>query len=171
MNRCGNLLTAAAAAICDAHASAIAERAGLNPSVTATILTLGQHDAQSLSQIAVVSGITHSAMVRLIAGLERRGLVTRGAGRDRREAAISLSEAGRELYATLRQLQAQVMAPLVDSLTAEQRAVLEAVLADILTRLTTGRETADHICRFCDEEVCGQDLCPVELQACRLTQA
>lgn len=171
MNKCGNLQTAAATAICDAQASAMVDRFDLNPSITATILTLGQHDAQSLSQIAVVSGITHSAMVRLIAGLERKGLVMRGAGQDRRESAISLTEAGQTMYATLRQVQTQVMAPLVEGLTAEQQAVLETALAHVLTRLTTGRDSADHICRFCDEEVCGQDTCPVEQQACRLTQA
>jgi hypothetical protein len=95
----------------------------------------------------------------------------RGAGQDRRESAISLTEAGQTMYATLRQVQTQVMAPLVEGLTAEQQAVLETALAHVLTRLTTGRDSADHICRFCDEEVCGQDTCPVEQQACRLTQA
>ncbi|MGY6547777.1 MAG: MarR family transcriptional regulator [Roseinatronobacter sp.] len=172
MNRCGNLLTAAATAICDAQASAMAERANLNPSTTAAILTLGQHAAQSVSELAVVSGITHSAMVRLVESLKQRGLVTRAQGRnDRREAAISLTEPGQALYATLREMQTHVIAPLLEGLTAEDQAVLETALTHILTKLTTGRESADHICRFCDEVVCGQDHCPVEQQACRLTQA
>lgn len=171
MDKCGNLLTAAAIAICDAQTSAMAEQTDLNPSITATILTLGQHDAQSLSQMAVVAGITHSAMVRLIDGLERKGLVTRGTGRDRREVVISLTEAGQTLYATLRQVQTQVISPLTDGLSAQQKAVLETAMTHILSRLTLGRDSADHICRFCDEDVCHQGHCPVERQAQRLAKA
>lgn len=168
MNRLGNLLNALAGAVTDAQAAAMAEHAGMKPSAAATVLTLGQNDMLTVSDMSKIVGITHSAMVRLIDGLERRGLVSRGRGRDGREVAVCLTEDGVALYAALRRAQADVLDSLVRRLSADQQDAFEDCLAVLLAALTKGRRSADHICRFCDEEVCQQDRCPVESQAQRL---
>lgn len=168
MGRLENLLGAAAVAISDAQIVAMTEQTGLHPSAAAAVLTLGQHDLLTVSQIAGIVGISHSAMVRLIDGLERKSLVSRNGGKTLREVAISLTSAGRDLYSTLRQSQSAVLGPVVNCLSQEERHVLEAALSRILTTLTHGRDSADRICRFCDETVCGQENCPVERQAVTL---
>lgn len=166
MDRLANLLGAAATAIHDAHLAAAA--GALPPSAAAAILTLGQHEAQTVKDLAGIAGITHSAAVRLLDGLQARGLVGRGPGRDGREVAVALTPEGRALYGRLRAAQAGVLVPLLAALPQADRQVLERALAQILTRLTQGRQSADHICRFCDEEVCEPDTCPVERQALAL---
>ena len=35
-------------------------------------------------------------------------------------------------------------------------------LESLLGRITSGRQSADHICRLCDEDACPQESCPVE---------
>jgi MarR family transcriptional regulator, negative regulator of the multidrug operon emrRAB len=168
MDRLSNLLTAAATAIADAQAATMARHVDLKPSTTATILTLGQHQALTMTQLAAILDLSHSATVRLVDGLAAKDLVLRMQGRDRREVAVALTAQGQTLHATLRHEQSALLMPLLDGLAAQDRDVLEAVLCRILTALTQGRRSADHICRFCHESICGQDDCPVERQACRL---
>lgn len=171
MDRLANLLNASATAIADAQAMSVAQHSKLKPSTTAAILTLGQHPALTLSELAGILGLSHSATVRLVDGLAAKGLALRGDGQDRREVAVSLSVQGHGLYADLRSTQSEIMMPLIRVLEPAERAVLEVALSRILAALTQGRESADHICRFCDEGVCGQEDCPVELRAVALAQA
>jgi DNA-binding MarR family transcriptional regulator len=168
MDRLANLLSAAATAISDAQIMAMARHAELKPSTAAAILTLGQHDLLTLSQLAQIVGISHSGTVRLVDGLVHKGLVMRGDGRDRREVAVSLTAQGRELYARLRLDQDAVLMPLIADLPPEARRALEAALAHLLAGLTRGRQSADHICRFCDESACVPEDCPVERRALAL---
>ncbi|WP_019954722.1 MarR family winged helix-turn-helix transcriptional regulator [Yoonia vestfoldensis] len=169
MDRLANLLNAAATAITDAQAASIAIEAGLNHSTTATILTLGQHPGLSLSQLSGIVGLSHSAAVRLVDGLTAKGLAMRGDGQDRREVAVSLTVAGRALYTRLRQVQGNTLMPLLEQIAPADRASLERALSRILGALTQGRESADHICRYCDENACAQKDCPVELRAIALS--
>jgi DNA-binding MarR family transcriptional regulator len=168
VDRLANLLGAAATAIHDAHLAAAAGAEGLTPAAAAVILTLGQHEGQSVKTLARIAGLTHSATVRLLDGLADRGLVARGAGRDGREVAVALTEAGREIYGRLRAAQAGVLVPLLAPLPPADRQALERALAQVLTALTKGRQSADHICRFCDEDACDPARCPVERQALAL---
>jgi MarR family transcriptional regulator, negative regulator of the multidrug operon emrRAB len=171
MDRLANLLTAAATAIADAQATSMGVRTDLKPSTTAAILTLGQHPALTLSELASILALSHSATVRLVDNLAAKGLAKRGDGQDRREVTVSLTVQGHGLYAELRKAQNETMLPLIEVLEAAERAALEVALSRILAALTQGRESADHICRFCDEGACGQEECPVEVRAIELAQA
>jgi MarR family transcriptional repressor of emrRAB len=171
MDHLDNLLGAAAVAISDALSALMKQQAGLKLSASSVILTLGQHDLLTITEIAKIAGITHSATVRLIDGLECQKLVLRKRGESMREVAVSLTERGRNIYSTLRQAQAEILEPLLSNLLEDERQLLESALSRILVALTSSRERADHICRFCDEGVCHQDHCPVERQARKLEHA
>ena len=93
MDRIANLLNATAVAICDAQTAETSRRCGLISSATAAILMLGQHEGQTVTDVALVAGISHSAMVRLIEGLDRQGLVTRTSGKDKRKIECALTPA------------------------------------------------------------------------------
>lgn len=162
MDRLANLVNACAAAIAAAQARALSDAGDLTPSATAVVLTLGQFPDQTLTDLARIAGLTHSAVVRLMDGLQARGLVQRGSGRDRREVAVSLTQAGQVTYARLRQAQAAGLAPVLASLSGPERAALERASSAILAALTRDRASADHICRFCDEAICTAGGCPVE---------
>jgi DNA-binding MarR family transcriptional regulator len=168
MDRLKNLLGAASVAIFDAQSAAMARQAGLKHSASAVVLTLGQHDVTTISELAKIVGITHSAMVRLIDGLERDALVTRQRGQSLREVSISLTDSGRDLFGKLRQAQFKVLGSLLQGLPDGEKLALESALSHILMTLTCNRESANHICRFCNEDVCGQDRCPVERQVMKL---
>jgi MarR family transcriptional repressor of emrRAB len=170
MDRLANLLNAAATAISDAQMRSVALYGDLKPSTTGAILTLGQHSALTISELAGILGLSHSATVRLVDGLGDKGLARRGDRQDRREVAVSLTVDGQALYAQLRQAQGETLMPLLEEIAPADQARLEAMLSHILAVLTKGRQIADHICRFCDEGICGQDACPVELQAVALAR-
>jgi MarR family transcriptional repressor of emrRAB len=171
MDYLDNLLGAAAVAISDALSSLMEQQAGLKLSASSVILTLGQHDLLTITEIAKIAGITHSATVRLIDGLESQKLVLRKRGESMREVAVSLTERGRNIYSTLRQAQTKILEPLLSNLLEDERQLLESALSCILAALTSSRERGDRICRFCDEGVCHQDHCPVERQARKLEHA
>ena len=145
MDRIANLLNATAVAICDAQMAEASRRSGLKSSATAAILTLGQHEGQTVTDIALVVGISHSAMVRLIEGLDGQGLVTRSSGQDKRKIEIALTQTGRALYRQLRAAQTFVLSPLLECLSEYERSVVECALAKMLTTLTKDPESGDHI--------------------------
>jgi len=165
MDRIANLLNATAVAICDAQTAETSRRCGLKSSATAAILMLGQHEGQTVTDVALVAGISHSAMVRLIEGLDRQGLVTRTSGKDKRKIECALTQTGRALYRELRAAQTKVLSPLLECLSENERSVMERALSKMLTTLTKDPDIGDHICRYCDEGVCPQDRCPVEVQS------
>ena len=171
VDRLANLLNATATAIADAQAKSIALYADLNPSTAAAILTLGQHPALSVSELAGILGLSHSATVRLVGGLAVKSLARRSDRQDRREVAVSLTDEGLALYRRLRKAQSQTLMPLIQIIEPAERAMLETTLSRILAAMTLGRESADRLCRFCDETVCQQEDCPVGLRAIALEQA
>lgn len=162
MNRAANLLHALAAAVADRQVSAMASGSGLGQSAIAVVLTLGQHDRQTVSDLASVCGLTHSATVRLIDRLERDGLVRRAEERQGRTVPIALTEEGYAEHRRLRASQSDFLTDLLAVLPSEDQQDLERLMAPLLSALTTSKADRDTICRFCDEAVCEQSSCPVE---------
>lgn len=163
MDRLDNLLHALATAVADQHRLALTTASELSASAVATVLTLGQHDGQSVSDLASVTGLTHSAAVRLIDRLESDGLVQRSMQKQGRNIPISLTHEGRVAYQDLRSQQSGFLNDLLAGLSREEKETLERILESLLSKLTTSRAARDHICRNCDEGICEQASCPVEV--------
>lgn len=163
-----NLLGALALALADAQAAATRRASGLGPSACAALVTLGATPGITIGALARVLGLSHSVTVRITEELVRAGLARRGAGADRREVALALTEAGASLRAAILAARAASLGDALKSLSSDDQARFGEMLATLLTGLTEGRQAADHICRLCDEHVCGLDLCPVERQAVRI---
>jgi DNA-binding MarR family transcriptional regulator len=162
MDRVGNLLHAMATAVTDQHMLAMTAGSQLSSSGIAAVLTLGQHDRQSASDLASVTGLSHSATVRLIDRLESDGLVQRSEDKQGRTVPISLTDKGLIEYQNLRSCQSEFLHNLLCKLSPEEKQDLEQLLLSLLSKLTTSKEAGDHICRFCDEGICEQTSCPVE---------
>jgi MarR family transcriptional regulator, negative regulator of the multidrug operon emrRAB len=135
---------------------------GLSPSAVASVLTLGQHDQQSVSDLTSVTGLSHSAVVRLIDRLEADGLVQRSEEKQGRSVPIALTDAGRTEYERLRDRQSGFLEDILAELPSNDQQDLERLVSGILSAMTTSKSARDQICRFCDEGVCEQTSCPVE---------
>jgi MarR family transcriptional regulator, negative regulator of the multidrug operon emrRAB len=169
MDRTANLLGALALALSDAQMQAMEAAYGLGGSATAALVTLGGYPGLSVAALAAVVGLSHSATVRLVDNLERRGVVRRMPGADRRSVGLGLTAAGLGLRDTVMQARADVLVRSLAAVPPDDTKMLTQVLTRLLEDLTTSRTAADHICRHCDENACGRDDCPVERRAVALS--
>lgn len=95
---------------------------------------LGQYGTQTAKQIGAHSRMHKTKVSRAVAALEVKGLVERTPNdEDMREAFVSLSAAGRAIYADITPEAEGFSAALLEALDPDQRAHLE----EILTRLNT----------------------------------
>ncbi len=164
-DRLSNLLGALALAVVDAQEDRARAVSGLGPSAAAAVNTLAEYPGETVAGLATVLGLTHSATVRLVDDLARRALLARRPGADRRSVALHLTEQGRELRAAMVDARAHALADVLAGLDLAEREALDGLVTALLRRLTTGRQSADHICRLCDEAACGREDCPVERRA------
>ena len=89
-----NLLGAVALGLADAMAREAALCAGDGAAVPAALVSIGAAPGQSIGMLAHTLALSHSATVRVVAGLVRRRLVIRRPGMDMRTAALYLSPRG-----------------------------------------------------------------------------
>lgn len=160
-----NLLGALALAVGDAERAAVEQVAGLPASGAAALLALAVEPGQDIAALAAIAGVTHSAMVRLVARLEAEGLVARAAAEgDRRRARLFLTPEGEARRRAALEARAAALRAALAPLGAEGEGALRRAVSSILVGLTTSDAEGDRICRLCDEEACGPE-CPVEARA------
>ncbi len=160
LDRAGNLLGALSLAVADRTADAV----GHPPSTAAALSALNEFlDEPSVDLLRRVLGLTASGTVRLVDRLELAGYVERGPGRDGRTVALRLTAAGALAAQRVADARAGVLDEALRALDAEQRATLEALLAEVLPGLIRGPGATRWMCRMCDLEACGRpyDRCPV----------
>jgi DNA-binding MarR family transcriptional regulator len=162
--RSSNLLAALGTALADAQARACAAH-GLSASDAGTVITLGQHPGATVGALAPIIGFTQSAAVRQVERLVQAGLVRRGAGEDGREVRLSLTARGATLRARVLAARRRAVERAAAALDRRQVAALVKMMEAMLAALTEGRDSADHICRFCEEDACPTATCPVECAA------
>jgi len=105
----------------------------------------GARAALSLNELARAAGIDKSQMSRVVAGLTRRKLVLREAdAADGRGVRLTLSAAGRRLYAGLIRAAAERNDAFLDCLSASERAAFDGALDKLAARAKDfiGREAA-----------------------------
>ena len=103
---------------------------GLSQRQCAILRTLIAQEGARLTDLAAQSGISPSAMTRVLEKLEARGLVerVRGAQTDGRAAMVRITPAGRRTRKQLDQLMRDRTNQIIDSIPAKQRAeVLKAL--------------------------------------------
>ena len=168
MNRLPNLLGALSLALTDAQTVATHDASGLSLSACSALLTVAQYPNGNIRDLSAVLGLTHSVTVRLVDNLVQRGLVERSAGQDKRQVALSLTNAGKALRRRIRDARQRSLERGLSDLPSAARAQLEPILSAMLATLTESRNQADHLCRLCDETACGAEDCPVEIAVVRL---
>jgi DNA-binding MarR family transcriptional regulator len=99
---------------------------GLSQRQTSILRTLVAQEGARLSDLAASSGITPSAMTRVLEKLEARGLVerVRGAQSDGRAATVRITAAGRETRKLLDGLMCQRAQQIATSIPETRRAIV-----------------------------------------------
>ncbi|MCC5972638.1 MAG: MarR family transcriptional regulator [Rubellimicrobium sp.] len=169
MDQVTNLLGALALAVTDAQFQEMEAVSGLRASAAAAVVTIGETPRLSIAELAAIVGLTHSATVRLVDDLGRRGLVLREPANDRRSVRVGLTAQGEAIRTRLMAARATVLGRAIGGLAGPEREAFARGVAGILERLTTSRAIADHMCRLCDEKACGGEDCPVERRAIALS--
>ncbi len=99
------------------------------------LVTLGQFGMMTAKAIGNHSHMHKTKVSRAVAQIERRKLVTRRANRaDMREAFLSLTPAGREIYNELAPIALDFVRQLMDTVDAADRAALDRALKKLVER-------------------------------------
>ena len=156
-----NLLGAVALGLADAMARDAALCAGDGAAVPAALVSIGAAPGQSIGMLAHTLALSHSATVRVVAGLVRRRLVIRRPGMDRRTAALYLTPRGLTRRDAVLGGRRRVLARVLDALPPVGRSGLSDLLETMLETLVTERTAGGSICRLCDRAACLPALCPM----------
>lgn len=162
-SRTANLLGALGLALADALTAQLATSSGLPPTDAAALNAIGQLPGCSIAAVRMTLGITHPGTVRTIDRLVAAGLVERRAGVDGRTVSLHLTSTGEETWRKQTDARLDWLERTIAQLPPGQRADVERVVSSILSAATGDEESAERICRLCDERRCPQDRCPVTL--------
>src|SRR3954465_11354015 len=113
------------------------------------LVTLGEFDMMTAKAIGLHSHMHKTKVSRAVALLERRKLVSRRTNRDdMREAFLSLTSAGREVYDQLAPAALEFVRQLIETVDPEERAALDRAITKLIersTQLSIGVTTASAL--------------------------
>lgn len=159
---------ALALVVTDQIADATAEAAGRTESAPAALAALLHFlDRPSVDRVRQVLGLTSSGTVRLLDRLAEAGYIERQEGADRRSTAIVLTEAGRAAAEQVCRARASVLERATSTLSPDERADLDKLVAKMLVGMMRGPGAVRWICRLCDTGICrgAPGGCPVGIAA------
>lgn len=136
----------------------------LSPSAAAALLTLRYRGVMTTSELATITGIAQPTAVRIVDGLVRRGLLSRG-GRSGRATPIELTPEGEQAADRAQAARLAAMQRLLDGLPDTERAGFETLLNHLLAAATSSRAGARTTCRLCDHGICNGPACPIGSRA------
>jgi DNA-binding MarR family transcriptional regulator len=128
-------LNVCAALVSQSLSRIYAERYKIGVPEWRVLVTLGQFGNMTAKAIGGHSHMHKTKVSRAVALLERRKLVTRRANRDdMREAFLSLTPAGRDIYSELAPIALDFVRQLMDTVDAADRAALDRALKKLTER-------------------------------------
>ena len=159
--RTANLLGALAVALTDAMTDVTERGARHGAAAPAALVTIAGESQISIERLRQVLHLSHSGAVRLIDRLAADGLVERRSGRDQRSLSLVLTAAGAAAAAAVLAERRKVLDRALAALTATERRSLAPLVEKLLAGASAGRQSADNICRLCDQSTCPENHCPV----------
>ncbi len=104
-------------------------RGGLSHSLLSALVSVSKHGPIRLADLAQVELVSAPSITRLVAELEAKGLVSRTTDpADGRASLIQVTDAGLEAVQVARRVRQQIVAELLEPLSAEEVATIEAAL-------------------------------------------
>ncbi|MGH8876566.1 MAG: MarR family winged helix-turn-helix transcriptional regulator [Stackebrandtia sp.] len=159
--RTANLLGATALAVTDTALGGPVRVSGLSNSGAAAVVVLSASGELSVTELGRRVGLSQSAAVRMVDGLQAGGLVERRSGLGR-SVLVRLSTSGTDTARDLLQARGAPLTELVSTLSPSQQETLSKLLAKLLTGIYEHIGDAEKICRMCDRASCVRNAaCPV----------
>jgi DNA-binding MarR family transcriptional regulator len=125
---------------------------GVGPRTYAVLMALAADDGRSQRQLSEQLGIHRNAMVSVVDGLERQGLVVRKPHPgDRRAFAVTLTEAARELLPSLDAHGRAQENAITESLTDDERAQFLRLLQKVSTGLGMSPGVHPKLAEGCEQ--------------------
>jgi DNA-binding MarR family transcriptional regulator len=138
--------------------------ASLSPSAAALLSLLHFKPGLTVTRLAEIAGVSQPTAVRLIDGLEREALLTRGKPQGR-VTPLLLTDAGRERAVFIQDRRLSALDGLLSSLAPKDRRQFEFLLDRILAGATASRASAQTACRLCEHDLCEPAVCPIGRRA------
>jgi DNA-binding MarR family transcriptional regulator len=135
------------------------EPVGERGAAAAALVTIGAYPGRTIEQLRAPIGLSQPGAVRLVERLVAAGWVDRAGSRGRRGFELRLTTAGRVVHDRLLARRQAVLTEILDPLSLEERATLEALLEKLLAARTRDRLDLERLCRLCERSVCRE--CPV----------
>ncbi|ODN70493.1 MarR family transcriptional regulator [Methylobrevis pamukkalensis] len=120
---------------------------GLSPSAVAALISLKARGILSIGTVAQLTGLTHSAAVRLVDRLEKDWLVRRQR-RAGREVMVELTSRGRRRAGQLQEKRLAVTGSFLGHLSAADASALDAILSRLIAGLVAGSADPDLLFRM-----------------------
>lgn len=161
----GNVIGAFARALSDKIERAVRKSTGLSGSACSAIVTVGSEPGSSIETLRRMLSLEHSSLVRLLNGLEKRGLLERhrGVSRDQRAVKVYLTERGEESFTSILDARRAVLDEALSTLETNEREDFVRMLAKMMPGVVDAGDDQHYVCRLCELEACPQDICPVNL--------
>lgn len=106
-----------------------AARGGLSHSLLSALVSVAKHGPLRLADLAQAELVSAPSITRLVAELEARALVSRTTDpADGRASLIQVTDAGLEAVQVARRVRQQIVAELLEPLTSDEVASIEAAL-------------------------------------------
>lgn len=165
-----NLIGTLALKIHDLQMNAAVEVSDLSPTACACLISVAHQDTpQTISDIAAICNLSHSAAVRLVERLEISGYVFRTTlPSDQRKVYIDLTAEGYEMRDAILSARRSAIEPVLTKFSPSDWKVIEWAAGIILADMTESRLESEQMCRLCDADACGGTKCPVEKKAMML---
>lgn len=160
-----NILGAFSRSVTDRMEEAVVDAAGLSSSACYAIVTIGSEPGSSIETLRHFLDLEHSSLVRLLNGLEKKGLIVRrkGDGGDKRTVLIDLSEAGEICFTRILDARHGVLNKAVERLNEHNKEMLFSLISQMMPAVVKPGDDQHYVCRLCDLELCPQEICPVNL--------
>lgn len=160
-----NVFGVFARALSDKMDDAVQAAVNLSNSACYSIVQIGSEPNASIETLRKMLSLEHSSTVRLVTGLEKKGLVQRirGTAHDRREVCVVLTDAGESCFTSILEARSKVLSKAVERLDPEEKVTMLGLIGKMMPAIVKGGDDQHYVCRLCDLEVCPQEKCPVNL--------
>ena len=167
-----NLIGTLALKIHDLQMDAAVAASGMSSTSCSCLVSLAHQDTpQTISDIADICNLSHSATVRLVGKLEGLGYLCKATRQcDLRKTHIELTSNGYEMRDRILKARRLAIEPVLSKFSNSDWKVIEWAAGIILADMTESRLESEQICRLCDANACGGDDCPVEKKALMLEE-
>lgn len=160
-----NVFGVFARALSDKMDAAVQAAVKLSNSACYSIVQVGSEPSCSIETLRRMLALEHSSAVRLVSGLEKKGLLqrVRGSAHDRRIVSVVLTDEGELCFTKILEARRVILRSAVDRLDPEEQCVMLRLIGKMMPAIVTGGDDQHYVCRLCDLEVCPQEKCPVNL--------